>query len=100
MHHLLPFTTFGEMAALGLKAKVYCPSCYEHRPNDPAAEHLRDRCFATTRFRSLATFVCSCARSIEIEPSVLLQSAAKTHWLSKAPLASALLADSFAVGSI
>jgi hypothetical protein len=47
----LPFRAFGEIAALGLKAAVYCSACYEHRPIDPAAEHLRDRCFATTRFR-------------------------------------------------
>jgi hypothetical protein len=49
--HALPFSTFGEIAALGLKATVYCPRCYEHRAIDAAAEHLRDRCFATTRFR-------------------------------------------------
>jgi hypothetical protein len=30
---------------------VYCPCCYEHRSIDPAAGHLRDRCFATARFR-------------------------------------------------
>jgi hypothetical protein len=47
----LPFTTFGEIPALGLKAKIYCSRCYEHRSIDLAAEHLRDRCFATTRFR-------------------------------------------------
>jgi hypothetical protein len=27
MLHALPFTTFGEAAALGLEAHVYCPSC-------------------------------------------------------------------------
>jgi hypothetical protein len=48
----LPFTTFSEIVALGFKARVYCPSCYEHRPIDTLAENLRDRCFATTRFRS------------------------------------------------
>ena len=42
--HPLPFTTFGEIAALGLKPTVYCSACYEHRPIDPLAEHLRDRC--------------------------------------------------------
>ena len=45
----LPFTTFSEIAALDLKATVYCSRCFQHRPIDPAAEHLRDRCFATTR---------------------------------------------------
>ena len=47
----LPFTTFGESASLDLKATVYCSRCFQHRPIDPDAEHLRDRCFATTRFR-------------------------------------------------
>jgi transposase-like protein len=51
MLHALPFTTFGEAAALGLEAHVYCPSCFRTRPVDPTADHLRDRCFATTRFR-------------------------------------------------
>ena len=72
----LPFTTFGELEALGLKAAVYCSRCYEHRPIDPAADHLRDRCFATTRFRCTkiryTDNVCGCAGSVEIEPSVLL----------------------------
>jgi hypothetical protein len=31
MLHALPFTTFGEAAALGLKAYVYCPTCYRTR---------------------------------------------------------------------
>ena len=74
--HPLPFTTFGELEALGLKARVYCSRCYEHRPIDPAADHLRDRCFATTRFRCTKIRytgnVCGCAGSVEIEPSVLL----------------------------
>jgi hypothetical protein len=75
MLHPLPFTTFGEIAALGLKATVYCSACYEHRPIDPA-EHLRDRCFATTRFRCIKIRytgnVCGCLGSVEIEPAVLL----------------------------
>jgi hypothetical protein len=74
--HPLPFTTFGEIAALGLKAMVYCPGCYEHRPIDPTAEHLRDRCFATTRFRCTKIrntgAVCVSPGSVEVEPSVLL----------------------------
>jgi hypothetical protein len=51
MLHALPFTTFGEAAALGLEAYVYCPTCFTTRQLDPAADHLRDRCFASTRFR-------------------------------------------------
>ena len=72
----LPFATFGELAALGLKATIYCSNCYEHRPIDPAAQHLRDRCFATTRFRCTKTrytgAVCGSSGSVEIEPCVLL----------------------------
>jgi hypothetical protein len=72
----LPFTTFGEIAALGLKATVYCSRCYQHRPIDPAAEHLRDRCFATARFRCCEIRytggVCGCLGSVAIKPSVLL----------------------------
>ena len=74
--HPLPFTTFGQIAALQLKATVYCPRCYEHRPIDPAAEYLRERCFATTRFRCTKIrytgAVCGCLGSVEIEPSAPL----------------------------
>ena len=76
MLHALPFTTFGELAAFEFKAKIYCSRCYEHRLVDPTAEHLRDRCFATTRFRCTKIRytgnVCGCHGSVEIEPSVLL----------------------------
>jgi hypothetical protein len=72
----LPFTTFGEIAALGLKATVYCSGCYEHRPIEPAAENLRDRCFATTRFRCnkirYTGAVCGCSGSVVIKPAMLL----------------------------
>jgi hypothetical protein len=72
----LPFTTFGELAAHGLKAKVYCSCCYEHRPIDATAEQLRERCFATIRFRCTKIrytgAVCGCLGSVEIEPCVLL----------------------------
>ena len=68
----LPLRTFGEIAALGLKALVYCPSCYEHRPIDPTAEHLREQCFATARFRCTKIrytgTVCGCPGSVVIEP--------------------------------
>jgi hypothetical protein len=72
----LPFTTFGEIGTLCLKATVYCSRCFQHRPIDPAAEHLRDRCFATTRFRCCEVRytgdVCGCLGSVAIKPSVLL----------------------------
>jgi hypothetical protein len=74
--HPLPFKTFSEIAALGFKARVYCSRCYEHRAIDPVAEYLRERCFATTRFRCTKIrytgTVCGCRGSVEIEPSVLL----------------------------
>ncbi len=72
----LPFTTFGELAAHGLKAKVYCSSCYEHRPIDATAGQLRHRCFATIRFRCTRIrhtgAVCGCPGSVEIEPTAVL----------------------------
>jgi hypothetical protein len=81
--HPLPFTTFGKILALGLKAMVFCPSCYEHRPIDPMAEHLRGRCFATTRFRCTniryTGDVCGCTGSVEIEPTVLLPVGGKNY---------------------
>jgi hypothetical protein len=83
MLYALPFTTYGEIAALGLKATIYGPSCYEHRSIDPAAEHLRDRCFATARFRCANIRypgnVCGCAGSVEIDLSVLLPVGDNNH---------------------
>ena len=74
--HPLPFKTFSEIAALGFKARVYCSRCYEHRAIDPVAEYLRERCFATTRFRCgevrYTGDVCGCLGSVAIKPSVLL----------------------------
>ena len=75
MLHALPFTTFGEAAALGLEAHVYCPSCYTTRQVDPAADHLRDRCFATTRFRCTNVRwtgkTCGSPGSVTIRPAEL-----------------------------
>ena len=72
----LPFTTFGELVALEFKAKIYCSRCYEHRPIDANAEHLRDRCFVTTRFKCTKVRytgdVCGCNGSVEIQPTALL----------------------------
>jgi hypothetical protein len=51
MLHAFPFATFREAAALGLEAYVYCPTCYRTSQLDPTANHLRDRCFASARFR-------------------------------------------------
>jgi hypothetical protein len=72
MLHPLPFTTFGEIAAFGLKATVYCPGCYDQRPIDANADRLRYRCFATARFKCTKIRytgkVCGCLGSVEIEP--------------------------------
>jgi len=52
---------------------------------DPAAEHLRDRCFATTRFRCTKIRhtgdVWGYPGSVEIEPSVLLPVGGESHHL-------------------
>jgi hypothetical protein len=49
--HRLPFTTFGDIAALGLEAEVHCSSCYRQTKVDPADRRLSDRVFAETPFR-------------------------------------------------
>ena len=49
--HPLPFTTFGEIAALGLEAKVHCASCYRQTKVDMADRRLNDRIFAAVPFR-------------------------------------------------
>lgn len=55
MLHELPFHTFGELPALGLEARVYCPCCFRwHRVNS-ADISLRDRRFALARFRCMNT---------------------------------------------
>ena len=46
----LPFSTFREIVAFQLKAHVYCSRCYALRRIDPSASHVRNRCFAGTRF--------------------------------------------------
>jgi hypothetical protein len=72
----LPFTTFGEALSLGFEASVYCSRCYEHRSIDPAAEHLRERCFARARFRCTKIRytgdVCGCIGSVLLMPMVRL----------------------------
>jgi hypothetical protein len=55
MLHALPFTTFGEIAALGLGVEIHCPSCRRVTKIDPADEALRDRPFAVTKFRCTGT---------------------------------------------
>jgi hypothetical protein len=76
MLRALPFITFGEAAALGLEAHVYCPSCYTTRQVDPAADRLRGRCFAGTRFRCTNVRgtgeTCGGPGSVTIRPADLL----------------------------
>ena len=47
MLHALPFTTFGEAAALGLEAHVYCPTCYTTHQVDPMAAEAAVPCCDT-----------------------------------------------------
>jgi hypothetical protein len=76
MLHALPFTTFGEAAALGLDADVYCPSCFRACRLDSKADRLRDRCFAGTRFRCTnvrwSGVICGGPGSVTIRPHELL----------------------------
>jgi hypothetical protein len=65
----LPFTTFSEIAALQLEAHVYCSRCYPLRRIDPSASHVRDRCFAGTRFRCRR---CDTTGQLQIGPAELL----------------------------
>ena len=51
MRHPLPFTTFGEVAALGFVAEVHCSSCYRVVKVDLADGRLRDRFFAAAPLR-------------------------------------------------
>jgi hypothetical protein len=49
--HRLPFTTFGEIAALGFEIEVHCSCCYRQSKVDPANRRLNDRVFAAAPFR-------------------------------------------------
>ena len=76
MLRALPFTTFGEAAALGLEAHVYCPSCYTTRQLDPMADNLRGRSFAGARFRCTNVRwtgnTCGGQGTLTIQPAALL----------------------------
>jgi hypothetical protein len=76
MLYALPFATFGEAAALGLEAHVYCPRCYTKRQVDPTADRLRGRCFARARFRCISVRwtgeMCGGQGSVAIRPTELL----------------------------
>lgn len=48
---LLPFSTFGEIAALGLEAHVWCLACKRQGRIDPADDRWSGRLFAGARLR-------------------------------------------------
>jgi hypothetical protein len=83
--HPLPFKAFGEIAALSLKAKIYCSRCYEHRLIDPpsisATAVSRRLDSAAPRTGTLATSAAVRGQSRSSHPCCC-QSAAKTHWPS------------------
>ena len=79
--HPLPFTTFGEIAALGLEAEVQCSSCYRQTKVDPADRRLNDRVFAAAPFRcsgmrdrgfAVPLQPCRAPGFVYVKPTVLL----------------------------
>jgi len=64
--HPLPFTTFGEIAALGLEAEVHCSSCYRQTKVDPADRGLSDRVFAAAPFR--CSGMRDCGFAVPLQP--------------------------------
>jgi hypothetical protein len=76
MFHALPFTTFGEIAALGLKATIYCSRCYEHRPSillpSLSATAVSRRPDSAAHKIRYTGNVCGCVGAVEIEPSAPL----------------------------
>ena len=75
----------GKMHPLPLETFAECPwpqgdglllRCCAHRTIDPSAEHLRDRSFASIRFRCAKIrytgAICGCLGAVAIEPLVLL----------------------------
>jgi hypothetical protein len=52
--HRLPFTTFGEIAALGFEIEVHCSSCYRQTKVDPADRRLSDRVLPRRRSAAVA----------------------------------------------
>jgi len=47
----LPFTTFDEIAALGLEVEINCPACRHRAKADPRSDRLRGKRFVDVRFR-------------------------------------------------
>src|SRR5258707_12491831 len=76
--HRLPFTTFGEIAALGFEIEVHCSSCYRQTKVDPADRRLSYRVFAPPpcpcsgmRYHSSARPLqpCKAPRFVHIHPA-------------------------------
>ena len=81
MLYPLPFTTVGEMAALGLEAEVHCSSCNRQTKVAPADRRLNDRVLAATPFRcggmrdrgfAVPLQPCRAPGFVYIKPAVLL----------------------------
>ena len=79
--HRLPFTTFGEIAALGFEIEVHCSSCYRQTKVDLADRRLNDRVFAAAPFRcsgmrdrgfAVPLQPCRAPGFVYIKPAVLL----------------------------
>jgi hypothetical protein len=74
--HPLPFTTFEEIAALGLELHVHCPSCHATRRLTIECQPWRDRRFATARFRCRAVSwrreICDSPGAVQVRPAKLL----------------------------
>jgi hypothetical protein len=51
MLRALPFSTFGDIAALRLEVHVYCAGCKTYRQLQPGDARVRDRCFAGAPLR-------------------------------------------------
>lgn len=47
----LPYTTFDEVAALGLQVEIYCRQCHHQVKADPASPQLRGKRFVDVRYR-------------------------------------------------
>jgi hypothetical protein len=72
----LAVSTFGEIAALGLKVHVWCQRCKQQQPVPLSSPALYARVFAGSRFRCTRTLwdgkVCNGAGHPTIRPATLL----------------------------
>jgi hypothetical protein len=77
MLHPLPFTTFGDIARLGLAVHVFCSRCHDPRRLALADDWLLALPFAGTRFTCAKTRwngeTCSGLGTVHVEPVELLR---------------------------